>query len=139
MKRELVLEMLSFIRRYNQRLFQQIVCGADSISNGDPEKWSKNVASGLMMHAFHENRGSPEPTILSLTSGTGMPSKEILSFLWNHNECLYRVITEEAEERSIRGPCSRESVIESELKKLGWHSDIESLEVLEALEALETE
>ena len=131
MKRESVLKMLSFIRRYNQGLFQEIVCGADSISDGDPEKWSKNVASGLKFHAFHENRGLPEPAIPPLTSGTGMPSKEILSFLWNHNACLYRVITKEAEERSIRGPCSWESIIESELKKTGWHSDTESLEALE--------
>ena len=128
MNRESTNEILSFIRCHNAGLFLKIVNDADLISDGDAEKWSENVASGLMMHAFHENRGSPEPIIPSLTSGTGMPSKEILSFLWNHNVCLYQVITEEAEERSIRGPCSWESIIESELKKIGWHKDIEALE-----------
>ncbi len=132
-------KILSFTRRHNVNLFHVIVNYADLISDRDAEKWSENVASGLMMHSFHESRGLPEPAIPSSTSGTEFPCKEILSFLWSHKQDLYRLITREAEERSIIGPCSWESIAESELTKLGWHKDTESLEALEALEALETE
>ena len=119
------LTILSYIRCHNKTLFDQIAEEADRASVTEPQKWSENTKRELVSLGWHRDNGLPEPSTFQAKPDAEIPYQDILSFLWCHNKALHDRITEEAERRSVNGPSSWDTIVVTELKKLGWHNDLE--------------